>query len=373
MSCRQPGLSALPPLSLRLLATLAIILASAAAGGELNLQATARDGVTLVGTLTLPEGPGPFPAVVFTHGSEPGRRSSRAYRRWSDAFGEQGFATLVFDKRGCGDSEGSYVEAPDLQVPSDDLIAWVDLLAKRTDVRSESIGVLGWSQGGWVGPLAASRSDRIAWVVAISGPGVSPLEQNIYDKTNRFAASGATDDQIARFSETIRRVWTYLATGADRAEAQEAWDQLENEPYFDQYDGPPMMDRDTLLRHPRMLSYEAHSNYEPAPVLASLTVPMLAVFGSEDRVVPVERSVEVMEEAFASSGRPSLLTTRVIPGADHGLRVEKDGGRQLPFEVIDDIVQWARDRVAEAGIDRLPGRGSKQDHQRPSARQSHTP
>ena len=259
-----------------------------------------------------------------------------------------GIATLVFDKRGVGDSTGTFVEAPDLEVPAADVIAWVDRLQKRSDIRADAIGVLGWSQGGWVGPLAASKSEDLAFVVAISGPGVSPLEQNIYDKTNQFRAGGATEDKVEQFSSVIRSVWTYLVTGGGRDEAQAAWDAVAGKGWFDRgYNGPPMMDRDLVLRDPRMMSYVAHSSYEPAPILAKLAIPMLAVFGSDDTIVPVKRSVAVMREAFARGGNDGL-TVRVFEGGDHGIRVaEADGTRQMAPGFLDFVVGWVADVAGE--------------------------
>ncbi len=305
-----------------------------------ELTATSADGTTLAGTLHLPDGAGPFPVVVFTHGSEPGVRQSEGYLRWARAFTAQGIGVLVFDKRGCGESKGTYVEAPDLAVPAADLVAWVDLLATRKDVGA--IGVFGWSQGGWVGPLAASTSDKIAFVVSISGPGVSPLEQNIHDKSNQFAATGATSEQVETFRRTIRVVWTYLVTGNGRDEAEKAWAAVADTEWFQRgYNGPPMMDRDRVLGDPRMAHYVAHSRYEPVPVLRTLTVPMLAVFGEKDPVLPVQASVAAMKEAF---DRPDgHLTVQVVPGANHGLSVE---GRGLAEGYPEAVVTWVRNVVA---------------------------
>jgi pimeloyl-ACP methyl ester carboxylesterase len=298
-----------------------------------ELTATSADGTELAGTLHVPESKGPHNTVVFTHGSEPGLRNSNAYRRWADAFVAKGVAALVFDKRGCGESQGTYVEAPDLATPAADLVAWVELLKTRDDVAS--VGVFGWSQGGWVGPLAASKSDDVTFVVAISGSGVSPLEQNIYDKTNQCAATGVTAEQVSAFEQTIRLVWTYIITGDNREEADKAWAAVADEEWFQNaYNGPPMMDRDRLLQHPRMTQYVAHSTFEPAPVLASLDVPMLAVFGSADTIVPVDASIEAMTQAFETA--PGELTVKVITGGDHGLRV----GGALADGYPDVVVEW---------------------------------
>ena len=66
-------------------------------------------GVTLAGTLFVPDGPGPWPAMVLAHGSGPERRT--AFRPFADRFVRLGIATLAFDKRGCGESGGSWLNA----------------------------------------------------------------------------------------------------------------------------------------------------------------------------------------------------------------------------------------------------------------------
>lgn len=295
--------------------------------------------VELVGSLYLPEGAGPFPAVVLIHGAEPGKR--RGYARMAEALNARGIAALASDKRGVGDSGGEYVEAPDLTIPAQDMLAWVDLLFDRPEIQRNRIGVLGWSQGGWIGPLAASQSEDIAFIVSISGPGVSPLEQNIYDKTNQMRATGITEEQALVFSKTIRLVWTYIVNGQDQEAAWEAWNAVKDEPWFKNgYNGPPMMDRDRLLKSPRMAQYVPHSEYEPEPVLARVRVPMLAVFGEADPIVPVGPSIEAMKRAFEKSGNNNL-TIKIYPDADHGIRVRnKDNSRVPPAGYPDEVLDW---------------------------------
>ncbi|MCK5942794.1 MAG: alpha/beta fold hydrolase, partial [Planctomycetes bacterium] len=326
-------------MSARLILAATVAFAVSVPSQSVDLTVTAPDGVELAGTIHRPRAAERYPAIVFTHGSEPGVR--KGYAAWAEPFVARGIAVVVFDKRGCGESEGTYVEAPDLDRPAGDVLAWVDLLV--ADAKVSSIGVLGWSQGGWVGPLAASRSPHIDCVVAISGAGVSPLEQNIYDKTNRAAATGLTPAQVARFERTLRAVWTYLATGEGREAAQRAWDENAGEAWFERvYRGAPMMDRDVVLRDVRMREYPAHACFDPAPVLAKLRVPMLAVFGERDRIVPVERSRAAMTAAARSAG--FSLTVQVVPGGDHGLR----GGERPVSEVRRDIVAWAEAALANA-------------------------
>ena len=310
-----------------------------------TLRTRTTDGIELVGELHLPDGVGPFPAVVFTHGSEPGTRSHRGYLAWAAAFRAAGIAALVFDKRGAGESEGEYVEAPDLSVPAEDLMAWVRRLRTRADVAPDRVGVLGWSQGGWVGPLAASRMSDIAFVVSISGPGVSPLAQNIFDKTNQFRASGASPEHVELYERAIRLVWTYLVTGQNEEGAQDAWDAATSAGVLEDYAGWPMLDRERFLDDPRLQGFIAHSIYDPKEALGSMRAPLLALFGGADQIVPIEASIEAMQSAFAESGNPGL-TVRVFPGADHVVRVsDAAGGRSYAPGLFDYVVGWVQSQL----------------------------
>ncbi|MFT5234289.1 MAG: pimeloyl-ACP methyl ester carboxylesterase [Candidatus Krumholzibacteriia bacterium] len=316
-----------------------LLVLSCAPGLAVELEVSVAD-TKLAGTLHQPTGLTSYPVVVFTHGSEPGERGSRGYLRWADVFIAQGIGVLIFDKRGCGDSEGQYIEAPDLAIPAADLSAWVDLLVTRAEVTE--VGVLGWSQGGWVGPLAASQNQNVSFVVSLSGPGVSPLQQNIYDKTNQFAATGASTEHIKLFEEAIRQVWTYMVTGDNILAAQQAWDKVADSSWFlDALNGPPMMDRDQLLQHPRMPHYVQHSSFQPVPIYEKMEVPMLAIFGGSDTIVPVAASIAAMRGGFRA--QPDLLTIQIVPKAGHGLNVP---GHKLAPSVQHHVVSWTKEIVS---------------------------
>jgi len=323
-----------------------LVVASAHADPRIEPLTVAGDGVSLAGRLTLPEGEGPFPTVVFVHGSGRGRRDAPHYQELAGLLARRGIASLAHDKRGVGDSTGEYVEAPDLSIHAGDLVAWVDALHARDDVDGNAIGLMGWSQGGWTAPLAASMTGRVAFVVTVVGPGVSPFEQNVFDKTNRFRATGATEEQVAAFERTIRLVWTYIAHGTGREEAQAAWDAVHDEPWFASgYEGPPMMDRERLLAHPRMTSFAEHFGHEPVPVLRKLRVPMLAVFGGADPVVPLDASIAAMRAAFEANGQ--TLTVKVYPGANHGMQVVSGDGSRTAEGYPDEVLDWIEARVRE--------------------------
>ena len=311
---------------------------------DIALSIQSFDDVRLAGTLYLPEGNPPFPVTVIVHGSERGHRANRGYQSWVERFRQAGLGVFVWDKRGVGESGGSYMEAPDLHIPARDVADWVALLATRQDVDPDRLGVMGWSQGGWIGPLAASRSGGIKYVVSISGPGVSPLRQNIYDKTNRLRLEGVTPAQASAGSLAVRLTMTYLATGENRDSAETAWEAVSGEQWFEEsYRGIPMLDRESALSDERFQQFVVHNRYQPFPVLASLDVPLLAVFGSADRIVPVAASIRAFRTAFEQSGNPGL-TVRVFEGADHGIGIRANGQRALAPDYVETVLQWINER-----------------------------
>ena len=230
----------------------------------------------LAGTLHLPEGPGPFPAVVVVHGS--GRRTAEELRWMGEAWSHAGFAALTYDKRGVGGSGGTYagVGVPNservLTTLADDALAGLRFLEQQRDVLPGSVGLVGVSQGGWIAPLAASRSDDVAFVVLYSGPTVSVGEEIFY--------SELTGDERGTTSLSDAEITDRLAA----------------------YDGP--------------------RGFDPVPALRSMDAPALWLLGELDRSIPIPRTVAILD-GLRAEGMP--FEYQVYPGADHSLRDRTTG------------------------------------------------
>src|SRR5262249_13179030 len=130
--------------------------------------------LTLRGTLWLPTGAGPYPAIVYAHGSGPATRNVAFYPA---LFSHLGFAVLAFDKRGAGESEGDW-KAASFDDLAGDVLAGIAYLGSRPDIDGKRIGIWGVSQGGWIGSLAAARSGKVAFLAVQVGSGV-PVWENV--------------------------------------------------------------------------------------------------------------------------------------------------------------------------------------------------
>lgn len=280
----------------------------------------ASGAVTLGGTLILPKGRPPFPAVFLFHGSGPNRRDLST-SRW---FAEQGVAALAYDKRGVGESTGDFRLGPFMDL-CDDGLAAMKYLQSRSEIDKRRIGVWGLSQGGWLGPLAASRSSDISFVIAVSGPGVSPGEQMLVYYANELRDRGLPETDVIEATSLRREVYSYLFTGQGYDEARRDLERARRKRWFaavnSQGDGLfEPLNKPSELNQPgsSILRFRREMTYDPLPALRALHVPALFIFGADDRLIPVEKSVDVIRTELTRSGNRDF-TIRVFDHDDHGM------------------------------------------------------
>jgi uncharacterized protein len=305
----------------------------------------ANGEVTLAGTLVLPEGTDKHPAVVLFHGSGPQERDLFT-ARW---FAGEGVAALAYDKRGVGESTGNFKTVPFTELCGDGL-AGVGYLKSRAEIDAKRIGVWGLSQGGWLGPLASSRSADVAWVMAVSGPGVSPGEQMIFFYTEELREQGMNEHDVEEVSALRRKVWTYGETGIGYESAKRALEGARSKRWYnevkaqgDDLFGPLLTPEEQARPGARGYRwFRQEAIYDPVPALRALRVPALFLFGEEDRMVPVGESVAVIRRVEMEVGKHDF-TIRVLPHVNHVMRLTTDGG--LDPEYLETMHEWLAERV----------------------------
>ena len=304
--------------------------------------------ITLAGTLVLPEGAHRYPAVVLFHGSGPQTRDLST-ARW---FAGQGFAALAYDKRGVGESDGDFRAVPFMEL-CDDGLAGIDYLKSRSDIDAKRIGVWGLSQGGWLGPLAASRSPEVAFVIAVSGPGVSPGEQMIVYYANELRDRGMSENDVREASAVRRDIWNYMSTGRDYEKVRGELEKAQTKPWFGQAraqqdDSFGVLPTPDQLGKPvgrSLIWFKHEAIYDPVPALRALSVPALFLFGEKDRLIPVEESVAVIKRVQAED-RYHDFTIRELPNDDHGMYlVSSHGNGAIDPEYLKTMREWLRAHV----------------------------
>lgn len=286
-----------------------------------------RNGsVELQGQLVLPAGEGRAPAVVFLHGSGPMTREG--FRPFAEAFAKLGVASLSFDKRGTGSSGGSWTTSS-LDDLVGDALAAVHYLKTEERVDSSRIGFWGISQGGWIAPRAAARPEDVAFMILISGGGVSPRESELYSYGQAFEEAGFSEAERTEGFAVLDHYFRYLASGESRPALVERLEALEAN-----RDAPLHLLAGQLGRI--LPSLENRPNwswvaaYDPASDIAKVTCPVLLIFGDQDKEHPTELAVERWREGLEKAGNDDV-TLMIFPGAGHGIRMGRhDGGHQRP-------------------------------------------
>ena len=183
-------------------------------------------GVKLAGTLTLPNGKGPFPAVMLLTGSGAQDRNEavfghRPFLVLADHLTRQGIAVLRTDDRGVGGSTGK----PALSTYEDlagDVLACIEFLKARKEIHPKQIGLAGHSEGASIGMVAAGRSPEIAFLILLAGPGVSG-EQLMYEQSKMIARLPGGSERVAALNRKLQEVmFAGLKRGAAEKELRDA-------------------------------------------------------------------------------------------------------------------------------------------------------
>ncbi|MFB7718591.1 alpha/beta hydrolase family protein [Nocardia sp. NPDC056100] len=239
---------------------------------------TGGNGLALHGTVIGPAEPhAQMPGIVLVGGAGPVPRTQVQYE--ARAFAAAGLTALVYDKR----TDGYSFAHRDFSLLADDTLAAVQTLSRTTGVRADQVGVWGFSEGAWVAPLAASRSDDIAFLLTLGASGFSPLRTQTWSLAMTLRHRGAGGS----LSDTIAGPAARLL--GDTGAFPEA-------------------------------------NFNPLPALAALHIPVLALWGQYDVQVPPAESAAVLRNTLTAA--PSVIIG-FLPDTAHNGRATTDGFDRL--------------------------------------------
>lgn len=279
-------------------------------------------GVRLAGTLTLPEGDGPFPAAILITGSGPQDRDETIFNHkpfavWADALTRRGIAVLRYDDRGVAGSTGDFRAATsaDFATDADAAFAW---LAARPDIDARRIGLIGHSEGGLIAPLMAQEGVPAAWIVMLAGSAVSGAEILSEQQRAMAASTGAPPEAVEAGNISQRALMDIVKRNAgDGAAAQrEAAAYLVSQ-------GQPEADAGRSAAQITGPWYRWFIAHDPASALASVDVPLLAVYGDKDVQVPAGQNATVLARLNPEA---EVIT---LPGLNHLMQPATTG---LPGE-----------------------------------------
>jgi uncharacterized protein len=290
--------------------------------------------VKLAGTLTLPPGKGPFPAVLLLTGSGAQDRdetilSHRPFFVIADALTRRGIAVLRVDDRGVGGSTGSLSRST-LEDLVGDALAGIAYLKGRKEIDPAKIGLAGHSEGGLIAPLAALRSSDVAFIILMAGTGLPGIDILKAQGELIAKAEGASESELKFDRDAQQRVIEILLHEKDekaaRAKLADALKELRaNMPEstkkaLEESGGlsEAMVD---AFNNAWFRSFLA---YDPRPTLRKVRCPVLAINGEKDLQVPSRENLAEIEKALKAGGRTDIETIE-FKGLNHLFQPCKTG------------------------------------------------
>ncbi len=308
-------------------------------------------GITLAGTLTVPKGPGPFPAAVFVSGSGGQDRDEtllghKPFHVLADQLARLGIASLRYDDRGVGLSTGDQAAGTSKDFANDAEGA-VRFLKTTAHVKRNKIGFVGHSEGGLIAPMVAARNPDVAFVVMLAGPGVPGKDVILMQseaimksmKASPAAIKKSRDSQL-RFIAAIEAVVRKNPSNPDPnklvAALKKETDAL--------IAALPPADKVEAQKNRAMVDAQVQQyatpwfryflNYDPRPALCKVKVPVLVLNGDKDLQVIASQNVPEVEKALRAGGN-QRVTVRLMPGLNH-LFQHSDTGSPQEYGSIDE-------------------------------------
>ena len=347
--------------------------------------------IDLAGTLTIPEGSGPFPAVALISGSGAQNRDMelfghRPFKVLADHLTRQGIAVLRSDDRGVGDSEGVFADATTGDF-ADDAAAAVTYLRSRPEVDSRAVGLVGLSEGGLIAPMVAVDSPEVAFIVLLAGPGL-PGEEILYLQGELISrAMGAADDQIQQSRRLQERLFHVVTEESDddvrreRLEAvlREALSEMSEEERAalgstEEAEEGWIRSQLSSLSGPWFRYFLLH---DPRPVLREVEVPVLALNGELDLQVPPAENLAAIEAALREGGNEAFVVHE-LPRLNHLFQTAETGApteyarieETMSPKAMDLVAEWILEQAMrlETGTEGAGHRGTLEPHRSPLTR-----
>jgi len=275
--------------------------------------------ITLSGTLSIPEGEGPFRAVMLVWGPGPQDREALGmFTDMADGLAQNGTAVLRFDKRGIAKSEGDFSRFTGKDLAGD-LSCALDFLLGQEQIDKDRIAVLGHSEGGYYAAQLAVTNPKISACIIMAGVGAVNLPDTSLEMMWNFDKSAInwSEEYMKDISDTAEDTAEILQSGKDWA----------------------------LLLHKRIFLKKRRLDIEknPADIVRKLKIPTLILRAGKDTVT-LPGHIELLEEAFKEGGhdayeiiyfnRLNHFFAQKLQDGIHRTRLSIDKN------VIDTIVKW---------------------------------
>ena len=313
-----------------------------------------KDKISLAGTLTLPKKEGNFPSVILISGSGPQNRDEelaghKPFLIISDYLTKNGIAVLRFDDRGVGQSKGNFGSATTNDF-ANDVKAAVAYLAKRKEINTKKIGLIGHSEGGIIAPMVAKDSKEIAFIVLMAGTGVRGDKLMLQQKEDTDRLMGLEETAIAKNKEIINGLYKIIIdTDINDVKLNENITSYLNDKYKT-LNKPEELNE--VLATATKIWFQNLIKLDPAIALEKVKCPVLALNADKDSQVAAKINTEAIKNSLLKGGNKKV-TTKILPNLNHLFQECKTGSFSEYAEIeqtiapitLEEILNWIKIQV----------------------------
>mgnify|MGYP000962551712 CR=1 FL=1 len=282
--------------------------------------------IKLAGTLTLPAKEGVYPAVVLITGSGPQNRDEelmdhRPFLVLADYLTRNGIAVLRYDDRGVAKSEGNFETATTKDF-ADDAAAAFKYLNSRKDINKKKIGLIGHSEGGIIAPMVAVENPEVAFIVLMAGTAIPGDDLMMLQSYSIGKAGGMPEEELKKLSAINRQAYNIIKQERNPRDVESKLTQLyaaELKPVLTLQNLPAEKVQEYIDMQVSTLTSPWYINfikYDPAPTLAKVKCPILAINGDKDLQVSAKANLPAITRATEKGGN-KRVTVKSLPGLNH--------------------------------------------------------
>lgn len=279
-----------------------------------------KSGLKLAGTLTLPTEAKNCPAVILISGSGAQDRDEtifdhKPFMVIADYLTKKGIAVLRVDDRGVGGSEGhtTLVTSEDF---AEDVEAGFNFLKTITEINPKQIGLIGHSEGGIIATIVAAKSNDIAFIILLAGPGITGDEILIAQTELINRAAGIPESVITQNLQVTEKLVEILKTENNFPEAKRKLQDAFSGGMYQMINNEQKNLIDTKIDEINNQWFRFFLTYNPYPTLTKVKCPVLALNGSKDLQVPADKNLLAIENALKEGGSKNFKTMK-IDGLNH--------------------------------------------------------
>lgn len=275
---------------------------------EIELDFTHNDN-RLSGSIILPKkGIKPYPVVIFVHGDGSTPYDSWGYYNYIWKYlAKKGIASYSWNKAGVQGSTGNWLKQS-MEDRADEVIVAIEMLKKHSDIATNRIGLIGYSQGGWVLPLVAKKTAYPDFMILVGGA-INWLDQGDYLTKNRLRREGFSNKKIQQALICNQQKLKVLQPTSSYE------DYLKYQKNISSECKPFAADKMTSKRFGFV---KLNWRSDAREGLAAVRCPTLGIFGDKDINVDFAESIREYKRIFDKSGNYNL-TIKTYPSAQHAL------------------------------------------------------